>query len=91
VKIGLEGETIVTSNLVATRAALDPRDVGETVEFADGEYRWRVAKAHADFLRFHPVDWLNLTDSEYATRVKRNSRRDVWRVQLDDRADFAKL
>lgn len=65
--------------------------LNEIVEFVDGEYHWRVSAAHADFLRVHPIDWMNLAESEYATLVKRNSRRDVWRVKLDGREYFAKV
>lgn len=76
---------------VATRAATPGARADEIVQFVDGEYQWRVCASHADFLRVHPIDWLNLAESEYATLVKRNSRRDVWRVSLDGRDYFAKV
>lgn len=76
---------------VAMRAVLRNTSPASAVEFVDGVYHWRVAADHADFLRVHPIDWLNLATSDYATLVKRNSRRDVWRVDLDGRAYFAKL
>jgi len=73
------------------RAVLRNTAPASVVEFVDGEYHWRVAADHADFLRVHPIDWLNLVTAEQATLVKRNSRRDVWRVDLDGHAYFAKL
>ena len=73
------------------RAVLRNTAPASVVEFVDGEYHWRVAADHADFLRVHPIDWLNLITAEEATLVKRNSRRDVWRVDLDGRSYFAKL
>ncbi len=90
-KIGLESETVLESKRVAARSIPNGAASNEIVQFVDGEYQWRVCSAHADFLRVHPIDWLNLAESEYATLVKRNSRRDVWRVQLDGRAYFAKV
>jgi len=81
----------LASNRVAARTLSDGASSEEIVQFVDGEYHWRVSSAHADFLRVHPIDWLNLAESEYATLVKRNSRRDVWRVSLDGRAYFAKV
>lgn len=81
----------MASNEVAARASSPEPVLDEIVQFVDGEYQWRVSAAHADFLRVHPIDWLNLAESEYATLVKRNSRRDVWRVTLDGRAYFAKV
>ncbi|MCA9254002.1 MAG: hypothetical protein KDA33_00125 [Phycisphaerales bacterium] len=81
----------MASNRVAARTLPDGAPSEEIVQFVDGEYHWRVSSAHADFLRVHPIDWLNLAESEYATLVKRNSRRDVWRVSLDGRAYFAKV
>ncbi|MCB9853921.1 MAG: hypothetical protein H6819_12545 [Phycisphaerales bacterium] len=79
------------SKRVALRTMSEASASDGIVQFVDGVYHWRVCSEHADFLRVHPIDWLNLAESEYATLVKRNSRRDVWRVTLDDRAYFAKV
>ncbi|HVP09673.1 MAG TPA: lipopolysaccharide kinase InaA family protein [Phycisphaerae bacterium] len=55
------------------------------------DHQWRIAPGHAALVESGRVDWFHLAESTTATRFKRNSLRDVWRVICDGRAYFAKL
>lgn len=73
------------------RSVVDDAPGESVVEFTDGGYSWRVDAAHAPALRAGDVDWFDLSRCDAATLVKRNSHREVWRVECAGSTYFAKL
>lgn len=55
-----------------------------------GDRLWRVSERFKSLLGSGP-DWFDLRNEPGATLIKRNSQRDVYRVEFDGRAYFAKL
>lgn len=78
------------SQTVMVRAA-EPTSGQTTVEFVEDGRCWRVAPGFADLPRRAGIDWLRLEDCPTAEMMKRNSERDVWRVETGGRAFFAKV
>lgn len=59
--------------------------------FAHGNYQWRASSEHAEIIRAAPFDWFSLGDFAGALLIKKNSRRDVWRVRCGGRDYFVKV
>jgi hypothetical protein len=72
------------------RPTVDSRS-HQNIEFMSDERHWRMREDHADLLRSAGIDWFHLENCPNAALVKRNSQRDVWRVQCKGREYFAKL
>ncbi len=59
---------------------------------ADGDrYQWRICRTHTALLEPNGLDWFHLDQCPTAKLVKRNSQRDVWRVNCNGQDYFAKL
>jgi Ser/Thr protein kinase RdoA (MazF antagonist) len=54
-------------------------------------HQWWIVPEHSGIVDSGRIDWFRLEEGPLATRVKRNSHRDVWRVTCGGRAYFAKL
>lgn len=76
--------------LFARPSAVTEQPSGVIERVFDGQ-QWRVAASHGALIDSRAVDWFHLAEGRETTLIKRNSQRDVWRVQVCGGEFFAKL
>jgi tRNA A-37 threonylcarbamoyl transferase component Bud32 len=89
--IGLTIEAEDMTRSVSMRPTGQVEPAGAFSEFLHEGCTWRVAAPNDDLVRTGDVNWFALDETPFATRVKHNAQRDVWKVEIAERAFFAKL
>lgn len=90
-QIGLVAERTMVPQSLSTRSDSEGELPTPFIEFTAGRYVWRIAQSHAEALKAADINWFKLSDRPGATRVKRNSQRDVWQVISPEGRYFAKI